>query len=160
MARLDLKHPDLAVSFPAHLTHRSGIDKRLFAFMSTCFSSGMGPKQFSDVLRVQHKEAFHYQQLQYLQGIYQRAAICSMSGVKFIPFGSFDGEYAGFVPSATWLRDIWDDIVESQAPVVEQYMSMLPVRVIGMDHAHKVKHCNIIHSTETDDVTEGSWVDC
>lgn len=134
--QLSRSDPDLAAAFPAHLTHRSGMDKALFAFMSTAFSSGLGPRQFSDALRVRHKEAFDYKHIQYLKAIHRISLI--LPGQQYKVFGTFDGDYAGFVPSASWLRDLWDNEIEKQRPLIKQYMSMLPIRVIGMDHSHKI----------------------
>jgi len=140
LEKLAKNHPDLAAEFPAYLTHRSGIDKRLFIFMSTCFSSGMGPKQFSDALRVQHKERFDFLHLQYLQAIYNGGSFHKWQNLTFRPFGTFNGAYCGFVPSASWLRDLWDDRIEAQSPEIEQYTSMLPLRILGMDHSHQVRY--------------------
>ena len=138
LSQLEGSHPDIAAEFPAILTHWSGIDKKLFMFMSTCFSSGVGAKQFSDALRVQHKEMFDHQHMQYLQLVARGSALRLAGGVTFKAFGSFEGEFGGFVPSGQWLRDMWDDMMERRMPDIQQYMSMLPVRVFGMDHSHKV----------------------
>ena len=45
---------DLALEFPAQLSPWSGITLSTFHFMPSCFQNGMGAKQFSDSLRVQH----------------------------------------------------------------------------------------------------------
>ena len=109
-------------------------------FMSTCFSGGMGPKQFSDGLQVQHKETFEYCHLQYLHMVVNLSRFPHAQGATFKDFGTFEGDYAGFVPSGAWLRDMWLDMMERQLPDIQKYMSMLSLHVFGMDHSHKV--CN------------------
>jgi hypothetical protein len=111
------------------------MDKGVFSFMSSAFLSGMGPRQFSDSLRVRHKEAHDFKHVQYLQAINRQSLI--VRGTTYRPFGTFDVDYAGFVPGAPWLRDLWDNQIERQRPLIEQHMSMIPVRVGDIDHSHK-----------------------
>lgn len=106
--------------------------------MTSCFGGGMGPKQFSDSLCIQHKETFDVRCFAYTKCILAGASLFSHRGMTFCNFGTFDGAYAGFVPSATWLCDIWDTQIEVMAPDIDQYMSMLPLDIMGMDHLHKV----------------------
>jgi len=54
-SRIIAKLPvDLALEFPVQLSHWSRITLSAFHFMRSCFQNGMGAKQFSDSLRVQH----------------------------------------------------------------------------------------------------------
>lgn len=64
---------ELATEFPAHLSHRSGISITLAGWMRSCFQNGMGARQFSDALRVQHLLKYDELQLQYLDLLAGRA---------------------------------------------------------------------------------------
>jgi hypothetical protein len=135
LAQLAQSDPDLAAIFPAHLTHRSGMDKGVFSFMASAFGSGMGPRPCSDSLHVRHKEAFKFKHIQYLKAVERQSLI--LPGKTYLPFGRFDVDYAGFIPSAPWLRDLWDNQIERMRPLIEQSMSMIPVRIGGIDHLHQ-----------------------
>jgi hypothetical protein len=128
----------LSAEFPTHLSHRSGIDKHLFNHMLYCFNSGLGPKQFSDGLRAQHKEHFDTLNLQYLDLIGQGAHIYRECGTCLECFGTFAGEYGGFVPSAPWLKDMYDAQIMLRAPELDQHMAMLPLDCGSIDHSHEV----------------------
>ena len=100
--------PDLTTEFPALLSHQSGISKPLFSFLRSCFQNGMGSKQFSDALRVQHLLQHDEQHLQYLQHLAAQA-LDGYVGKKYDDFLPFDdmsnhGPH-GYVPSSQWLRD-------------------------------------------------------
>jgi hypothetical protein len=128
----------VSMLFPAKLTHRSGMDIRLFKHMKLCFHSGMGAKQFSDSLRVAHKEHFHELHLQYILLIEKGLVFHRQSRRVFPNFGTFESEYAGFVPSARWLRDLYDADLINETPILDQHMAMIPVRIGSTDHSHKV----------------------
>ncbi|KAF6742654.1 hypothetical protein DFP72DRAFT_830205 [Ephemerocybe angulata] len=51
---LALLPPALAAEFPAHLSHRTAMDKGLVEWMRSCYQNGVGSRQFSDMMRVQH----------------------------------------------------------------------------------------------------------
>ena len=102
----------LALEFPARLSHRSAISWPAFVFMRSCFQNGMGAKQFSDALRVQHLQSYDELRLQYLRSLISRKGLASWRSNKFkafLPFQdtSLDG-YNGFTPSSQWLRDMYD----------------------------------------------------
>lgn len=129
----------LASRFPVMLSHRNGISESLFMFMRTCFQSGMGTKQFSDALRVRHLEHFDKLHLTYLWTL---AELESRPGLKFKSFKAFDDTssdgYHGFVPSSQWLRDIFDEFIETHGHDFDQAMSMLPAMIAAIDHSFKV----------------------
>jgi hypothetical protein len=129
----------ISAEFPAFLTHRSAIDKKLLSFMSLCFSSGMGGKQSSDALRAQHREQFDLLHCQYLDAVVYKTDHRFSACTQAKPFRTFDGAYAGFAPSAKWLSNIWDNMMEVQTPHVEQYMSLLDADILGMNFSHKVR---------------------
>jgi hypothetical protein len=98
---------DLALEFPAQLSHRSGITLSAFHFMHSCFQNGMGVKQFSDSLRVQHLRRHDECHLQYLHAIQARQGISKWKDQTYAVFLPFDDQSPlglhGFVPSSPWL---------------------------------------------------------
>ena len=57
---------------------------------------------------------------------------------SFLILAVFKLDYAGFVPSASWLHDLYDANVLKESPLLDQYMSMIPVQIGATDHSHKV----------------------
>ncbi|KAF8078294.1 hypothetical protein FPV67DRAFT_1402915 [Lyophyllum atratum] len=142
--------PALADEFPARLTYRSGISSDVLRFMRTCFQHGMGAKQFSNALLVQHLQYYDLLHLRYLRTIAQLAESGSVlltgpSAYKFKSFLPFDDKspdgFQGFVPSSQWLRDVYDSLIEEHQAEFNQHMSMLSAVICGIDHSFKLaKH--------------------
>lgn len=133
----------LALEFPAVLSHRSGLSKGAFGIMRSCFQSGMGPKQFSDALHMQHLRCHDILHLQYLHSLTtQNITTClsQWSFEVFLPFNDVSPKHGfnGFVPSAQWLRDIYNHFIESHQQELNQHMALLSAEVCAIDHSHKV----------------------
>ena len=131
----------LADEFPAHLSHRSGLSKTLFAWMRTCFQCGIGAKQFSDALRVQHLLKYDELYLQYLHELAFRS-LNGWLGQKYETFPAFNdisprGPH-GFVPGAQWLKDMYDRFIEEHRHYFNQHTAMLSAEICALDHSHKV----------------------
>ncbi|KAF9521942.1 hypothetical protein CPB83DRAFT_920447 [Crepidotus variabilis] len=128
----------LASEFPAHLSHRNGMSKPLFAWMRSCFQNGMRAKQFSDAIRVQHLLRYDTLHLQYLD----RVAMDSWMGKQYKLFLKFDGTsdegFNGFVPSSQWFRDIYDNFIEDHRAEFNQHMGKLTGEICAIDHSHKI----------------------
>ncbi|KAI1781923.1 hypothetical protein LXA43DRAFT_907287 [Ganoderma leucocontextum] len=137
---------ELRAEFPAQLTRRSGISQSAFHFMRSCFQNGMGAKQFADAVRVQHLRHYDILQLQYLHFLRTRQSISAWpAGQTFAAFLAFDDAstdgYRGFVPSASWFRDVYAAFQEAHAPDIDQHTAMLSGEVYAIDHSHKIsKH--------------------
>ncbi|KAF8056942.1 hypothetical protein FPV67DRAFT_1637573 [Lyophyllum atratum] len=135
----------LSAEFPARLSHRSGISLPAFSFMRSCFQNGMGAKQFSDALRIQHLQRYDELHLQYLHSLAQRRGVSMWRGQKFKSFLPFedtspDGLHA-FIPSSQWLRDMYDQFIEQHKDAFNQHTAMLSADICAIDHSHKVtKH--------------------
>jgi hypothetical protein len=57
----------------------------------------------------------------------------------FLPFDDIsDNGPHGFVPSASWLRHMYDIYIESKQHHIHQHMAMLPANICAIDHSHKV----------------------
>ncbi|KAF8057979.1 hypothetical protein FPV67DRAFT_1525179 [Lyophyllum atratum] len=136
---------NLAVEFPARLTHHSGISNHALMFMRSCFQHGMGSKQFSNALRVQHLQLHDEIHLQYLHHLASRKTLSEWQGRIYRPFLPFDDltkdGFHGFIPNAQWLRDVYDHFIESHRDEFNQHSAMLTGNVCAIDHSFKItKH--------------------
>jgi hypothetical protein len=131
----------LADEFPARLSHRSGMSKTIFSWMRACFQCGMGAKQFSDALRVQHLLKYDELHLQYLHELASRS-LDGWRGQKYERFLAFDNTSPqgphGFVPGAQWLKDMYDCFIEEHQHDFNQHTAMLSAEICALDHSHKV----------------------
>ena len=140
---LSILPPALAAEFPARMSHRSGISNTLFSWMRSCFQNGMGSKQFSDALRVQHLLAHDNLHLQYLNHLaLRKSSLDKWIGEKYEAFLPFDdvsprGRH-GYIPSSQWLRDMYDRYIEKHQHDFNQHTAMLTAEICAIDHSHKV----------------------
>ncbi|KAG6818637.1 hypothetical protein H0H93_003273 [Arthromyces matolae] len=129
----------LAAEFPAHLTWRSGISLRAFGIVRSSFQNGMGPNQVADMFRVQHLR--HYDELR-LRYLHTKISRIQVGGQTYEPFRPFDDRsdsgFHGYTPSGQWLRDVYDNIMESHQETLNQHTAMLSARICAIDHSHKI----------------------
>lgn len=61
----------------------------------------------------------------------------------FAPFGEFrdTGRYGGFVPSSKYLSQVYIELVEKHSKEMDQLTTMLPARILALDHSFKVSEC-------------------
>jgi hypothetical protein len=110
--------PGLAASFPAFLTHHSGIDKTLItlirAGVAHCMSSSAWYKVFQELHVCQHD----LQELNYLHAIMleinRSHSLDQDSTQMYEPFSAFDdrGGWAGRSPSCWYINTIYQDYME------------------------------------------------
>ncbi|KAG6848087.1 hypothetical protein H0H93_003468 [Arthromyces matolae] len=133
----------LAAEFPAQLTWRSALSNRAFGVVRSCIQRGMGTVGVAEMLRVQHLHRYDQLRLQYLH--MKVADMQLLHSDDYIPFPSFDDRsengFHGFTPSAHWIRDLYDDVMEGHRDTLNQHTAMLSGRVCAIDHSHKIaKH--------------------
>lgn len=84
--------------------------------MQTCFQHGLGSKQFSNALCIQHLQLHDELHLQYLHHLAPQKDLSVWQGKTFKPFLAFDDEtedgFHGFTPNAQWLRDVYGVLPE------------------------------------------------
>jgi hypothetical protein len=136
----------LACEFPARLSHRSALSTSTLNLMRTCLQNGMGAKQFSDALRVQHIEQYDRLHLQYLNWLAERYGLNNWMGTQYKAFLPYEDRtpdgFAGFAPSAQWLRDVYDGFIEEHRAEFDQHTAMLSAEICAIDHSHKVPFYN------------------
>ena len=134
--------PALAAEFPAYLSHRSSVSKTVYEWMRSCFQDGMGPKQFSDALRVQHLLRYDELQLQYLDALVVRSGLAKWRGENFslfLPFNDTSPKgFHGYVPTGQWFRDVFNRNTEEHRAEYNQHTAMLPATICAIDHSFKV----------------------
>lgn len=132
---------ELAAEFPARLSHRSGISKVLFGWTRSCFQNGMGSKQFSDALRVQHLLKYDELHLQYLDMLARRR-LDGWAGQKYEAFLPFDNTsprgFHGYIFGAQWIGNMYDQFIEKHRNHFHQHTSQLTCEIGSLDHSHKV----------------------
>ena len=139
--------PSLSSEFPAHLSHRSGVSTSLFSWMRSCFNYGLGSKQFSDTIRMQHILRYNMLELQYLEELASRT-LDDWLHLKYEAFPRFDdvGPLGPnlYTPSAPLLRDLYDDFVDEHRAEINQHTAMLTANICAIDHSHKVFNFNYL----------------
>ncbi|KIK53592.1 hypothetical protein GYMLUDRAFT_250294 [Collybiopsis luxurians FD-317 M1] len=109
--------------------------------MRTCFQHGLGAKQFANALRVQQLQQYDELHLQYLYFIKNSHSLHSFLGhcvQLFLPFENHSPNgFAGFVPSAQWLRDLYNAYIEDHAKKFNQHTAMLSADILAIDHSFK-----------------------
>lgn len=139
---LKMLSPALAAEFPAYLTHRSGISFALLEWMRSCFQNGMGGKQFSDCVRVQHLLHYDKLQLQYYHHLASRLALDTWAGKKHPPFLPYDNTSAdgrhGYVPDGSFFNMVYNAYMQEYRAPILQHTSMLPLTAASWDTSYKV----------------------
>ncbi|KAJ7705637.1 hypothetical protein B0H16DRAFT_1901821, partial [Mycena metata] len=132
----------LAAEFPAHLTWRSGLSTRAFGVVRSCFQHGMGAEEVADLFRMQHLRRYDEIQLQYLRTKVKQMSLPGKTYEPFLPFEDHSPSgFHGFTPSGQWLRDVYDDFIETYRDVLNQHTGTLSARICAIDHSHKLaKH--------------------
>jgi hypothetical protein len=140
---LDSLLKELGLEFPAILTHWSGISKKVYTFMRSCFQHGLGAKQFSSALRALQLEHYDITHLQYLHFVARGSQLNIWRGKIYEPFLPFDNTspsgFHGYIPSSRLLRDIYDSCMEVHYADINQQVSLLTAEVCALDHSHKVR---------------------
>lgn len=131
----------LAMEFPFHLTHRSGLTDSVVALMRASFQHGIGPGPFAEMVRTNHIRHYEKLHLQYLEMVYARLHSATAKFLaKFRPFGLFDDcdGYAGFTPSPHYFRNFYVIYISSHAGEMDQFTALLSGSILQIDHSYKV----------------------
>ncbi|KAG1847003.1 hypothetical protein DFJ58DRAFT_843319 [Suillus subalutaceus] len=140
-AILNVLPAPVAMQFPFQLTYRSVLSNSLVLLLHSSIRAGIGPVPFMQMLQSFHYENFDNLRLQYLELVHDRYKSCPKQlWVRKQAFGSLGDRngYAGFVPSAGYLRRFYDTIIERRSTEMKQCIAMLPARVLAIDHSFKV----------------------
>lgn len=143
-----------------HLTHRSGVTQDIVDLTRHLFPSGFGPSRLADMIRANH--AAEHQKMALLVASMEkyRRDQCCMLNRPVLQVSAFDDKagYNGYVPSAAYLTNVFNEIMEGVLPLVEKYMSLIPVDVLKADHSFKVLFI-FTHYNQSYGLTQWS-IDC
>ncbi|KAJ7624250.1 hypothetical protein DFH06DRAFT_1445903 [Mycena polygramma] len=148
----------LRLTFPAVLSHQSGLSHNVLDVLRVGNQHKMGPSGVRSLLLEMHTRRFNVLQLQYLETIFeqQRGLPAEDStdthtlynymprSEKTLPsFGGFDDPqgYGGFVPSEHYLSDMMNKAIELDEANADQLTGCLDGEDLSADDSHKiVKH--------------------
>ncbi|KAF7369576.1 hypothetical protein MVEN_00288100 [Mycena venus] len=128
----------LANKFPAFLTHRSGIDKKVLTLIRSSIAHALTSNAWERIfqeLHVRNRDLAEQAYLHALKG-------CSPLQLpeKLIPFSSFHDKkgFAGFTPSRWYINSVYVDHMSYVKPYQDQAMSAIPATTVSWDQSFKV----------------------
>lgn len=137
--------PDhLRAEFPAQITHRGGLSKAVTNVMMLLVQNSVGPKRFARILGELHILRHDHLELQYLNAYIQHQPHPTMfnfgRGQTFIPFSKFRDplRYAGFIPSAKYLRLSYNAVIDVLRPSIDKQMMLIDGKYLKGDHPFRV----------------------
>jgi hypothetical protein len=140
-------------AFPAHLTHRAGIDKNLLNFIYGLISDGTSPSLIRNGLKESAYLTYDRARLQYyslcrdlLLGSESRIsndislAFSNRQEIIVHKFGAFSAPNGYFeaVPSTKYIISLFRKKHDSLKNWYDNRVSMIPVTHLKIDHSHKV----------------------
>ncbi|KAJ7431662.1 hypothetical protein B0H11DRAFT_1941390 [Mycena galericulata] len=151
------------MSFPAVISHQSGLSHEVMSILRVGNQHKMGPSGVRSLLFEMHTLRFNTLCLQYLEAIFEQQrgvptpesesnsngaqstlfSYMPRSEMKLPPFGNFDDPqgYAGFVPSEHYLADMMNRAIESDESDADQLTGCLDADILAPDDSHKIiKH--------------------
>lgn len=143
---------DLQLEFPAILTHKYGMSKNLANLLRPCIQNAVGPKKFQKILSELHHLYHDRLELQYLVYELRKRNSNRSYFVHNAPalFSNFNDQtmYAGYVPTAGYIRTFYTTIIETLRPKMEKQTMLLGSRILKGDHSFKFpKHMAKIEET-------------
>ncbi|KAJ6536482.1 hypothetical protein DFH09DRAFT_1091442 [Mycena vulgaris] len=142
----------LQLAFPAILSRKGGLSRRLLTLLRGANQHKMGPTGVRSVLLEMQTLRFNTLQLQYLESIFElersansqpRIHNFSSSDHQYPSFGDFGSpdKYNGFVPSVSYLTSMMNKAIELEEADADQHTACLSIDDLCVDDNHKVnKH--------------------
>jgi hypothetical protein len=136
MEQLD---PGLA-SFPAFLTHRSGIDISVMTLIRAGMANSTNSNSWAKVLGELHVREKDLRELQYLYFATKERTDPRHSTKVYEPFSDFEDRagYAGFSPHRTYITAVYVDYMNHIRPALDQCVAALKCEMAKWDHSHKL----------------------
>ncbi|KAJ7662182.1 hypothetical protein DFH06DRAFT_1325495 [Mycena polygramma] len=128
----------LANEFPAFLTHRSGIDKKVVTLIRTGIAQALTPHAWERIFRELHVRNRDLGEQAYVHAL--KAADPSRLPKKLVPFSLFGDKkgYAGFTPSRWYINSVYIDYMSYVKPYQDQAMAAIPVTIASWDQSFKI----------------------
>jgi hypothetical protein len=127
--------------FPAFLTSRSGIDKKLLRILVSSINSGMSFNCFAQMIQENHKSRYDECILQYFDLIRYFRGLNSIKNIKNVyRFSDFDDNngYNGMNFSANYFEDIFKANVSSRVDYIQKRIEIVSGEILSGDHSFKL----------------------
>eukprot|EP00158_Paraphelidium_tribonemae_P005263 Partr_v1_DN27252_c1_g3_i5_m38927 putative NA len=122
--------------FPAYLTHRSGLDKKLVRLMMSAFDEGFGPGPLAEYIRECHYEEYDFRRVRYYDFLVEMPSFREHAE-RFTEFDNQRG-YCGHVPCSSYLSQAYQTIVAEMEDIMDEEMVKRDGRILSGDHSHKI----------------------
>lgn len=133
--------PRLKASFPALLSHRSGLSRTIVNIMRPAFANSIGPAPFSSLIGECQRLEHHRRQLTYLdshEANTKRGVVHAIEPLVTFPDFADKATYSGVVPSGNYLKCQYNNIMAAIIPLLNTRTSLLSTKTLQGDHSHKV----------------------
>ena len=135
----------LQCQYPAYLTQRGGLSKVVGDMLRPLIQNSVGPKRFHKLLVKLHTLKHSRSEFQYLNSaafLKENPTIKMMlkPNKNILPFSSFNDAkgYAGYVPSAQYLRSFYTTYTEEIRHLLNKQMMVLDASYLKGDHSFKI----------------------
>ena len=130
------------LEFPAYLTKKAGLDKKVIKMMRPLFVSGLRPEQFSNMLRELHTLRHAEEHLRYEQQLSRRRKLRTIdfNGDNPPLFSEFGDKklYNGLVPGPKYYQKVFCDIAETTKNFMDLLLKSIPSLQGSIDASYKV----------------------
>ena len=128
--------------FPAHLSHRSGIDKKMMHLLRALLNRGIRPGTFADIITELHSIEYFEQMIdreyRLASGEAEKAAEASVEkGVLFSDFGD-RRRYNGAIPTGRYFQDLFVNFGKSIGNFLENEANKWPVDGLCIDTSYYI----------------------
>jgi hypothetical protein len=125
-------------SFPAVLSYRAGIDKKLFDNMIDSFVNGFGPGPYRKCLEANYEKEYHRRLGIFLSTHHEiKRILPNHNAPVFSEFGDPNG-YDGHVPSVSYLIKMFIRYVESIRTYLDKEIMKLSGKILKGDQKKMV----------------------
>ncbi len=133
--------PEWQHAFPAVLTKRSGIDKKVLFNLRASIAEGMGPEPFYRILKENHMRRYYQLQISFMSNLYAKLKAGSVITLKpkYPEFHDNNG-YGGFYPSSRYLVNVYTMLILMHEPSLLGQIAKASGKVLKIDFSHKVTY--------------------
>jgi hypothetical protein len=131
-------------SFPAVLSHRSGLDVSLVNWIRDCICEGLGISSIRRILRINHRRFYDIQRLKYydlcVKIVLKQTTIDQVLISRVPNFGEFQDKtgFCGSVPSESYLRKIYEKHHQCVRQYMDNWTASMSSDIIKIDHSFKI----------------------
>eukprot|EP00158_Paraphelidium_tribonemae_P005262 Partr_v1_DN27252_c1_g3_i4_m38925 putative NA len=114
--------------FPAYLTHRSGLDKKLVRLMMSAFDEGFGPGPLAEYIRECHYEEYDFRRVRYYDFLVEMPSFREHAE-RFTEFDNQRG-YCGHVSCSLYLSQAYQTIIAEMDDIMDEEMVKRDGRIL------------------------------